>query len=109
MVRGIGKQDANRFKTSNGGKGFTEIDTFDLRKPLGHQSCLFVNENAIFVLLVLEHPLGANNILAILGSSNKRSNLVALEVVEFIMHGLKPILIFEGFINFMGSMKETKA
>ena len=34
MMRGICKQDMNRLKMGNGGKGFTKIQTFNLGEPL---------------------------------------------------------------------------
>src|SRR5664279_5919088 len=87
---------------SYGGKGFTEIHTFDLGKSLCHQPCLVANDNPIRILLVLKYPLGANDSLAIFWPRHQLPNFIALEVVEFFMNGLEPILIFKRFIYFLG-------
>ena len=89
MMSSISKHDTNRFKTSNGSESFTVVDTFDLGKTLSHQPCLVADDYPIFILLVLEDPLGSNDIAAILWPLNQSPHFVVLEVVEFFMHGIK--------------------
>src|SRR6187399_1566373 len=98
MMRSIGKQQTNRFKVSNGGKGFTVVDTLDLGVALSHQTSLVVNDNVVSILLVLKDPLGANDIMVLLWPWHQTPHFVALEVMEFFMHGIKPIRVFECLI-----------
>src|ERR1041384_8645300 len=62
MMRSISKSYTNGLKASHGGKSFTVVKTFDLGKTLCHQPCLVPYDNTMTILLVLEYPLGPNNI-----------------------------------------------
>ena len=53
----------NRFNASDEGKGFTVVDTLDLGVALCHQTSLVANNDSMSVLLVLEYPLGSNDIM----------------------------------------------
>ena len=66
MMRSISKQQTNRFKASNGSKGFTLVDTLDLGVALCYQSCLVTDDNTMSILLVLEEPFGSNDIMVLL-------------------------------------------
>jgi hypothetical protein len=46
-------------------------------------------------MFVLEHPLGSDDIAAILGLLHQGPNFVALEVVEFFVHSFYPIRVFK--------------
>ena len=63
MMRSISNQQTNRFKASNGSKGLTVVDTLDLGVALCHQSCLVTDDGPMSILLVLEYPLGSNDIM----------------------------------------------
>src|SRR3954449_9759395 len=95
---GISKQDTDGLKASHGSIGFTKVNAFNLRITLCYQSCLVPHNNAMFVLLVLEYPFGANHISTIFWPLNQSPYFIALEVVQFFMHGLKTIRIFKSFI-----------
>ena len=101
MMRSIGKQQTNRFKASNGGKGFTVVDTLDLGVALSHQTRLVADDNAMSILLVLKDPLGSNDIMVLLWPWHQTPHFVALEVMEFFMHGIKPIRVFERLIDLL--------
>ena len=60
MMRSISNQQTNRFKASNGSKGFTVVDTLDLGVALCYQTSLVVNNDPMSILLVLEYTLGSN-------------------------------------------------
>ena len=62
----IGNKQTNEFKASNGSKCFTVVDTLDLGVALFYQTSLIVNGNPMSILLVLEYPLGSNNIMVLL-------------------------------------------
>ena len=102
MMRSIFNQHVNGFKTSNGSKGFTVVDTLDLGVALCYQTSLVANDNPIRILLVLEYPLGSNDIMVHHWPWNPSPHLVVLEVVEFFMHGIEPIRIFERLIDLLG-------
>src|SRR6266496_4272810 len=63
MMRSISNQQTNRFKASNGSKGFTVVDTLNLGVALCYQMCLVVENDPMSILLVLENPFGANHIM----------------------------------------------
>ena len=102
MMRSICNQHANGFKTSNGSKGFTVVDTLDLGVALCYQPSLVAYDNPMSILLVLEYPLGSNDIMVPGWPWHQYPHLVALEVVEFFMHGIKPIRILERLIDILG-------
>ena len=87
-MRSICNQHANGFKTSNGSKGFTVVDTLDLGVALCYQTSLVANDNPMGILLVLEYPLGSNDIVVPRWPWHQSPHLVVLEVVEFFMHGI---------------------
>jgi uncharacterized membrane protein len=45
----------------------------------------------VFILLVVEHPLGSHNIL--LRTWHQALNFISLEVVELFLHGQHPVRI----------------
>ena len=92
----------NGFKASNGSKGFTVVNTLDLGVALCYQSCLVANDVPMVILLVLEDPLGPNDIVVPGWSWHQSPHLVVLEVVEFFMHGIEPIRVFERLIDLLG-------
>jgi hypothetical protein len=53
--------------------------------------CLVPYHNSMFILLVVEYPLGTYNIL--LWSLNQRSHFIALEVVQLFLYSYHPIRI----------------
>src|SRR5215216_4149659 len=63
MMRSISNQQTNRFKASNGSKGFTVVNTLNLGVALCYQMSLVANDDPMNILLVLEYPLGSNNIM----------------------------------------------
>ena len=105
----ISKHDTDRFKASHRGESFTVVDTLDLGEALSHQSCLVANDYPICILLVLEDPLGPNDIVALLWSFNQSPHFVALEVVEFFMHGLQPISVFKRLIYLLRFQMRDKS
>ena len=100
MVRDKGQKDTDGLEPCNGCKGFTKVHAFDLRIALCHQSCFVADDRATFILLVLEDPLGTDNIAAMIGSFHESPNIIPLEVVEFLLHCIQPIGIVESIINF---------
>ena len=54
------------------------------------------------ILLVLKYPLGSNDIVVPRRSWHQSPHFVALKVVEFFMHGIEPIRIFERLIDLVG-------
>src|SRR3954464_13837244 len=62
MMRSISNQHANGFKVSNMSKGFTVVDTLDLGVALCYQTSLVANDTSMSILLVLQYPLGSNDI-----------------------------------------------
>src|SRR6266496_320558 len=88
MMRSISNQQTNGFKASNGSKGFTVVDTLDLGVALCYQMSLVANDNPMSILLVLEYPLGPNDIMIPRWPWHQSPHLVMLEVVEFFMHGV---------------------
>ena len=54
------------------------------------------------ILLVLEYPLGSNDIVVPRWPWHESPHIVALEGVEFFMHGIEPIRIFEHLIDLLG-------
>ena len=102
MMRSICNQHANGFKASNGSKGFTVVDTLDMGVALCYQMSLVANDNPMSILLVLEYPLGSNDIMVPRWPWHQSLHLVVLKVFEFVMHGIKPIRIFERLIDLLG-------
>ena len=98
----------NGFKVSNGSKGFTVVDTLDFGVALCYQSSLVVNDNPMSILLVLEYPLGSNDIMVPCWPWHQAPHFVLLEVVEFFMHGIEPIRIFERLIDLLGFITRDK-
>ena len=98
----ISNQQTNGFKASNGSKGFTVVDTLDLGVALCYQTSLVTNDNPMGILLVLKYPLGSNDIVVPRRSWHQSPHFVALEVVEFFMHGIEPNRIFERLIDLLG-------
>src|SRR6187399_1763641 len=76
MMGSIGKQQTNGFKMSNGGKGFTIVDTLDLGVALSHQTRLVADDNAMSILLVLKDPLGSNTLWFSFGLGTRRHTLL---------------------------------
>src|SRR6187399_1374692 len=76
MMGSIGKQQTNGFKTSNGGKGFTVVDTLDLGVALSHQARLVADDNAMSILIVLKDPFGSNDIMVLLCLGTRRHTLL---------------------------------
>src|SRR6187399_640297 len=109
MMGSIGKQQTNGFKMSNGGKGFTVVDTLDLGVALSHQTCLVADDNAMGILLVLKDPFGSNDIMVLLWSWHQTPHFVALEVIEFFMHGIEPVRVFERLIDLLRFNKRDKS
>src|SRR3989337_3126594 len=101
MMRSISNQQMNRFKASNGSKGFSVVDALDLGVALCHQTSLVANDNPVSILLVLEYPFGSNNIMVLLWPWHQSPHLVVLKVVEFFMHGIKPIRILQHLIDLL--------
>jgi hypothetical protein len=62
---------------------------------LSNQASLVPHNNPIGILFVLEHPLGSDDVAAILELLHQRPNFVALEVVEFFLHSFYPIRVFK--------------
>src|ERR671926_429286 len=85
------------FKSCNRCKGLSKIQAFNLREPLCNKSCLVSYHISLVILFVAEHSLGAYD-SCILGALFKCPNLIAGEVVQFLMHGIHPIRILESFI-----------
>src|SRR3954468_10551692 len=56
----------------------------------------------MLILLVLENPVGPNDIMILLGPCNKGPHLVAGEIVEFFMHSFYPIRIIKSFFYLKG-------
>ena len=108
MMGSISNQHANGFKTSNGSKGFTVVDTLDLGVALCYQSCLVANDVPMSTLLVLEDPLCSNDVVVPRRSWHQSPHLVVLEVGEFFMHGIKPIRILERLIDLLGFNTRNK-
>ena len=102
MMRSISNQHANGFKASNRSKCFTVVDTLDLGVALCYQTSLVANDNSMGILLVFEYPLGSNDIMVPCWPWHQSPHLVVLEVVEFFMHGIEPIRIFERLIDLLG-------
>ena len=97
----ISNQQTNGFKASNGSKGFTVVDTLDLGVALCYQSCLVANDVPMSILLVLEDPLGSNDVVVPRWPWLQSPHLVVLEVAELFMHGIEPIRVFERLIDLM--------
>ena len=66
------------------------------------QSCLVANDVPMSILLVLEDPLGSNDVMVPGRPWHQSPHLVVLEVVDFFMHGIKPIRVFERLIDLLG-------
>jgi hypothetical protein len=68
-----------------------------LRKALGYLSCFVADDDAMFILLVLENPLGVDNIAAMVRSLHNGPYIIPLEVVWLFLHSKQPIQICKGF------------
>ena len=66
MVVGIGQKDTDGLKSSHWSKGLSIVNVLHLRESLCNQTCLVADDVAVSVWIVLEHPLGADNIAALL-------------------------------------------
>src|ERR1041385_8523151 len=82
MMRSISKSNMNGFKASHGGKSFTVVNTLDLGKTLCRQPCLVPHNNTMCILLVLEYPLGPNDITITLGLSTNDHTLLRLKLLS---------------------------
>ena len=87
---------------------FTVVDTLDLGVSLCYQTSLVANDNSMSILLVLEYPLGSNDIMVPRWPWHQSPHLVVPEVVEFFMHGIKPIRILERLIDLLGFNTRNK-
>ena len=83
------------------GACLSKINAFNLRVSLCNQSCLVPLNYSMLILLVLEYPLSAYNIAALLWLLNWLPHLVVLEVIELFMHCIQPIRIFNSFKDFL--------
>ena len=78
----ISKQYANSLKSSNRCKSFIEIKSFNLCVALSYKSCLIPHHKAIFILLVVVDPFGANDIvIAWVWTLDKFLDIVELELM----------------------------
>ena len=84
------------------------VDTLDLGVALCHQSCLVADDGPMSILLVLEYPLGSNDIMIPRWPWHQSPHLVVLEVVELFMHGIEPIQILERLIDLLGFNTRNK-
>src|ERR1041385_7845895 len=97
---GISKKHAYRFKTGNGSKGLIKIQAFNLGVPLSHWPCLVSNDITIFILLVLEDPLGSNDVMILTGRPlHERPYFILGETSEIILHCNEPIRILKCMFN----------
>ena len=102
MVR-KSKHYANRFKSSNRCKGFTEVDTLKLSVSLGYQSCLVSDDLSIFIKLVAINPLCADDVMdSRVRPLDQFPNILQFELKKFILHGLNPLRCLECFSEFSG-------
>src|SRR3954469_25678996 len=101
MMSCICKKDMDGLKTSHRSISLAKINSFHLGESLSHESCFIPHNNAIFILFVLEDPLGADNIAAILWFLYELPNFVAFEVISFFMHCNNPIGVFKSIKNLL--------
>jgi hypothetical protein len=67
MKSGICKQPVNGFEAGYGSKSLTVVNTFLLRVALSHQYRLVENDYSVCILLVLEDPLGPDDVDVLVG------------------------------------------
>ena len=77
---------------------FTQVEGFDFGETFVPVSRL----ESIRILLVLEDPLCSNDVVVPRWPWHQSPNFVVLEVVEFFMHGIEPIRVFERLIDLLG-------
>ena len=82
MMRSISNQQMNGFKASNGSEGFTVVDTLDLGVALCYQASLVANDNSMSILLVLEYPLGSNDIMVPVGLGTNLHTLLCSKLLS---------------------------
>src|SRR6185295_1863518 len=107
MMRRVSKKDTDSFKSCDRSKGFTKIQTFDLRKPFCHKSCFVAYHHPMFILLVSKDPLGADDVL-VFRRSFEDPNFIAGEVVQLILHGHHPIRVLKRFLYASGFNTRNK-
>ena len=103
MMVSISKQYVNSLKSSNRCKSFIEINSFNLCVALSYKRSYIPYHKAIFILCVAVDPFGTDDVvLAWVWSLDKLQQIVELELMQFILHGLNPLRFRECFINFSG-------
>src|SRR6185437_12166239 len=107
MMRRVSKKYAYSFKSCDGSKSFTKIQTFVLRKPFCHKSCFIAYHHPMFILLVSEDPLSADDVL-VFWRSFEDPNFIAAEVVQFFLHGHHPIRVLKHFLYASGFNTRNK-
>src|SRR6185503_18010523 len=107
MMRRVSKKDVDSFKSCDWSNSFTKIQTFDLRKPFCHKSCFIAYHHPMFILLVSEDPLSADDVL-VFWRSFKDPNFNAGEVVQFFLPGHHPIRVLKCFLYASGFNTRNK-
>src|SRR6185437_2641366 len=107
MMRRVSKKDADSFKSCNRSKSFTKIQTFNLREPFCHKSYFIAYHHLMFILLVSEDPLSADDVL-VFRRSFEDPNFIADEVVQFFLHDHHPIRVLKRFLYASGFNTRNK-
>src|SRR3954469_6652012 len=103
MMVSKSKHDTNGFKSSNRCKGFTKINTLNLSVSLRNKSCLVSDDLAIFIKLVAENPLCADDVVnPRIRPLDQFPNIIQFELKEFILHVLIPLRFLECLYDFSG-------
>ena len=97
-MRRVSKKDAD---------SFTKTQTFNLRKSFCHKSYFIAYHHPMFILLISEDPLSADDVL-VFRRSFENPNFIAGEVVQLLFPGHHPIRVLKRFLYASGSNTRNK-
>jgi hypothetical protein len=80
------EKDSNGLQPGNWTKGFIKVYSLNLSISLGNKTCFIPDYYTILIYLVLENPLGANDIM-ISRSGNQCPNIIFGKLMELVMPG----------------------
>ena len=106
MMRRVSKKNTDSFKSCNRSKGFTKIQSFDLRKPFCHKSCLVAYHHPMFILLVSKDPLGADDVL-VFRRSFEDPNFIAVKLFNSSCIAITQSESSSASSMLVGSIQET--
>jgi hypothetical protein len=95
LHHGERENDTNCGRLNHRAEGVFVVNAMTLLEPFGNETCFEALDAAVKVVLDLEHPTTVNEI-DVGRCRNKTPGLIAMEGIEFSVHGSPPPWIVHG-------------